>query len=102
MVCCSANWGAGGYLIARPLGGGERTPPPVDFGDNAPQDTTSGVTAAELGLVDATIANKPRAAVFRVIDCEGYVAQPYVSGYLMRPPPPPPPSGRDLAEERNR
>eukprot|EP00752_Nemacystus_decipiens_P006862 g6164.t1 len=88
MVCCSANWGAGGYLSIRPNNnnnstrsdGGANCPEPADF--------------AELSLVDATLSNKPRAAVFRVVDCEGYTPQPFVGGRLMRNPGPPSGGGR--------
>lgn len=101
MVCCSANWGAGGYLVARadpPLSvntsGVQRT-----FGDASAlhgsgevldgRELQSVVTRAQLGLMNATMENKPRAARFRVVDCDGYVPQSFVGGKLVRPPKPP-------------
>lgn len=104
MICCSANWGAGAYLSARPIAGGERTSITPTNANNStsgtihPVSASRGnshtlprdgvvVTTAELGLVDVTIANKCRAAVFRVIDCQGYAAQPYIGGRLIQIPP---------------
>lgn len=95
MVCCSANWGAGGYLSVRPSknnpahgggGGSANCPEPA-----AVEEETAAALGdlVELSLVDATLANKPRAAVFRVVDCEGYTSQPFVGGRLVRNPPPP-------------
>lgn len=126
MICCSANWGAGGYLSVRSVIATSTStsespslppPPPSDtnsyntsswdssksHGNNAtnalaaapasssssgasPQTTPTVLTKAELTLIDATALNKHRAGVFRVINCDGYIAQPYVGGRLMRPP----------------
>lgn len=107
MICCSANWGAGGYLSIRPnaagpalaapnvdgQGGSNPSPPPLP----APAGDARGNGAvfpphaevAELALVDATLANKPRAAVFRLVNCDGYTPQPFIGGKLMRGPGPP-------------
>lgn len=93
LVCCSANWGAGGYLSVRPANGGgagsasgaDSAAPPAD--------------SAELGLVDATFANKPRAAVFRLVNCDDYTPQPFVGGRLMRNPGPPGGRGGGAGEQ---
>ena len=129
MVCCSANWGAGGYLSVRPNASGTKTgadavagpasasavaPPfadswggsgaPTEGGSNssslplpASVDDARGSGAvcppsaegAELVLVDATLANKHRAAVFRLVNCDGYIPQPFIGGKLVRGPVPP-------------
>lgn len=128
MVCCSANWGAGGYLSVRPNSSGKTgtdavagpasasavAPPSADSwgGSGAPTEggsnssslplpaslrdaRGSGVAcpppaeAAELVLVDATLANKHRAAVFRMVNCDGYTPQPFIGGKLVRGPVPP-------------
>lgn len=93
MICCSANWGAGGYLSKRTVttknehdGDG---PTSARCGDAVPTSagaTSSVVAQAELFLIEATQANRSRAAVFRVVDCDGYIPSPYVGGRLMRPP----------------
>lgn len=118
MVCCSANWGAGGYLSVRPnasgpasasasairtpnvndeggsgapLGGGSNPsslPLPASAGDARGSGAVFPPPAevVELALVDATLANKPRAAVFRLVNCDGYTPQPFIGGKLMRGP----------------
>lgn len=113
LVCCSANWGAGGYLAVRP-GGGGHTPASASLGTERNRNGASGdvmgnfsapresVTAGrgggyssafpriherlELTLIDATTVNRPRAAVFRVVNCDDYTPQSFVGGRLMRNP----------------
>lgn len=105
MVCCSANWGAGGYLSVRPSSNNNNNNPTRGGGSaNCPEPAAAAEAAAaaadfaELSLVDATLANKPRAAVFRVVDCEGYTPQPFVGGRLM-PTPRPPGGGRGAGKQ---
>lgn len=106
LVCCSANWGAGGYLSVRPGANNENNagvnskPPPSTTsaagassasGPNGSMNTSSAalpppLRIVELGLVDATLANRHRAAVFRVVNCDGYTPQPFIGGRLMRNP----------------
>lgn len=93
MVCCSANWGAGGYLCVPANKNNISTGGGVGAGDS-PESATAAEGAAaaaaaeslELSLVDATLVNKPRAAVFRVVYCDGYTPQPFVGGRLMPNP----------------
>ena len=92
MVCCSANWGAGGYLSVRPNNNNNNNNNNTDPTRGQPataEEAAAAADFAELSLVDATLANKPRAAVFRVVDCEGYTPQPFVGGRLVRNPGPP-------------
>ncbi|CAB1101591.1 unnamed protein product [Ectocarpus sp. CCAP 1310/34] len=96
MVCCSANWGAGGYLSSRPNGTSIRMGDTTLEGSTAASGGSktnngrdSAAEMAELSLVDATLANRPRAAVFRLVNCDGYTPQPFVGGKLMRNPEPP-------------
>lgn len=115
LVCCSANWGAGGYLSVRPGGAKDgHTPASAaseavrnrnsSSGDamgnfSAPRESVTagrggGYSSAfpriherlELTLIDATPENRPRAAVFRVVNCDDYTPQPFVGGKLMRNP----------------
>ncbi|CAM9503674.1 unnamed protein product [Scytosiphon promiscuus] len=99
MVCCSANWGAGGYLCVRANnnnsnqagGGGATCDNPESAtaaagGAEAFTTAGDGAERAELSLVDATLVNKPRAAVFRAINLDGYTPQPFVGGRLMPNP----------------
>lgn len=103
MICCSANWGAGGYLSVRPNANNNKDSETGSNGgassriDSLPKSvggsSNSGaarcappVERAELTLVDATLANKSRAAVFRVVDCSDYTPQPFAGGKLMRNP----------------
>lgn len=128
MVCCSANWGAGGYLSVRPNSSGKAgadavagptsasavAPPSADSWGSSGASTGGGSSRssvplpasagdargsdadcppppeeAELVLVDATLANKHRAAVFRLVNCDGYIPQPFIGGKLIRGPVPP-------------
>lgn len=95
MVCCSANWGAGGYLSVRPNNNNSNNTSPETA---SAAEAAAAASFAELSLVDATLINKPRAAVFRVVDCDDYTPQPFVGGRLM--PNPRPPSGGGGAGER--
>lgn len=100
MVCCSANWGAGGYLSVRlnnsNASGGDSASSPGTAAAAAAAAAGAGTGySAELSLVDATLANKPRAAVFRLVSCDGYTPQPFVGGKLMRNPGPPGPRPDD-------
>lgn len=99
LVCCSANWGAGGYLSVRPNNNNNNNATRGGDSASCPEPAAAAeADFAELSLVDATLANKPRAAVFRVVDCEGYTPQPFVGGRLM--PTPGPPSGGGGAGEQ--
>lgn len=97
MICCASSWGAGSYLVVRQAAPGasdgapERGTAPGRPGVTSPapdagEAPRSSVTQAELGLLEATIETRARAAVFRVVDGDGYVEQPYVSGRLVRAP----------------
>lgn len=83
MVCCSANWGAGGYLVARHATNSDEDAP----GQAGSTTQAPTIGKVELSLVEATLVNRKRAAVFRVVDCDGLIAQPYIGGRLLRPPP---------------
>lgn len=115
LVCFSANWGAGGYLSVRPGGTKDGHTPASSAleaarnrngasGDvmgnfSAPREPVTsgrggGYSSAfprinerlELTLIDATPVNRPRAAVFRVVNCDDYTPQAFVGGRLMRNP----------------